>query len=399
MSIGMFVTAANHPQIKGIKLWALGYAFQALGWTLLGLRGEIPDFVSIIFANALIISSIALFHFALTSFRGEKSYRSFFAAVLTIFTAAFLYFTYVRPSFEIRSIITAGVGSSITFFCGYLLLSSSKRKPTLSERVMAILFFTFSLSGLLRISSFAFYYGGQRPEMFAPGALHNVVFGLLFISVLGLSLSFSLMINDRFMDEIMRLATLDSLTGTYNRAAMEKLINKEIDRARRYKLPMSFLLLDLDHFKFVNDTYGHQAGDLALKEVVKAITTELREHDILGRFGGEEFTALLPETDFASAGIVAERIRKTVEATLIVEGQKSFSMTTSIGLATLNPVKDDFHELFRRADLGLYKAKQTGRNQVVAVKDQNRSETYLDEMEMNLFKSNPSIDIPVKVKH
>ena len=126
-----------------------------------------------------------------------------------------------------------------------------------------------------------------------------------------------LMINDKFMGEIYRLATLDSLTEIYNRAAMEKLINTEIDRSKRYGLPMSLLLLDLDHFKKVNDNYGHQVGDFTLKKFVEIVTKVLREHDILGRFGGEEFTVLLPDTDLVNAHIVAERVRDMVEKTPI----------------------------------------------------------------------------------
>jgi diguanylate cyclase (GGDEF)-like protein len=161
---------------------------------------------------------------------------------------------------------------------------------------------------------------------------------------------------------------------------------------------MSFLLIDLDFFKKVNDNFGHQVGDSTLKKVVEITSNELRQHDIIGRFGGEEFTVLLPDTDLVSAQTVAERIRKTVQESEFFAGSSTFHITVSIGLATFNHVTDDFQELFRRADLGLYKAKQTGRNQVVAVLDENNPASDFGDSEIDIFKSNPQINIPTYLK-
>ncbi len=398
MSISMFITAANYPQIHGIRKWAAACGLQGIGWGLLALRGEAHEFFTVFAANIIIVSSSALFYFAIARFKNIDPHPVIFSVLLFIFLIGFSYFTFVDSDFRFRSIMTAATSAAITLFCTYVTLFATRQKPTKSEWVMGLGFFAITLTALIRIFSFWFHFQEQPSDLYSPNLFHGLIFGLFFISILILTFSFALMINDRFMEEIMRLATLDSLTETYNRAAMETLIVKELERAKRYSFPLSFLLLDLDHFKKVNDSFGHQVGDKTLKHVVQIITDELRLHDILGRFGGEEFTVLLPDTDLINAQTVAERIRAKTEITDFYAGDATFRITVSIGIATFNHDSDDFEELFRRADLGLYKAKQTGRNQVVAVLGDDRSLSELEVGEVDIFKSNPNISIPHSIK-
>ncbi len=371
---------------------------QGVGWGLIGMRPEIPEVFSVFAANILIGSSAAIFYLAIACFKEIRSNNFTVVGLLLFFLLTFAFFTFVQPNFAARSMLTAFSAAAITFFCSYILLFRPKQIPAKSEWVMGIGFLAISITALVRFFSFLFPINEQSVDLFSPNLFHGFIFGLFFLSILILTFSFSLMINDKFMEEIMRLATLDSLTETYNRAAMETLSVNEIERAKRYEFPMSFLLLDLDHFKKVNDNYGHQVGDQTLKKVVEITINELRQHDILGRFGGEEFTVLLPDTDLISAKIVAERIRKTVSETEFFAGTSIFRITVSIGLATFHHETDDFQELLRRADLGLYKAKQTGRNQVVAVLDDSRPIEDLDAIEIDIFESNPTIQIPTSLK-
>ncbi|MEZ5425699.1 MAG: GGDEF domain-containing protein [Pyrinomonadaceae bacterium] len=396
MCISMLITSANYPQVRGIRKWAWGCGAQTVGWALMALRDNIHDFFSIVVANTLIIISAAFFYQAISNFKGKKSQHLIFFPLITLFFLSFNYFTFIQPSFAVRSIITSSFGSGITFFCAYLLLFNRKVRPSISEWVMGIGFLSIAVTAFVRI--FDMIFNSHDSELFVSTNIHTLVFGLVFISILILTFSFSLMINDKFMAEILRLATLDALTEIYNRAALEKLINKEMDRSKRYGLPMSILLLDLDHFKKVNDNYGHQVGDFTLKTLVQSITKVLRDHDILGRFGGEEFMILLPDTDLKNSQIVAERVRRMVEKTKIRMGKTTLKVTISIGLATLRKEGDNFQDLFRRADLGLYKAKQTGRNRVVAIREDNFTSTEMREVEGDIFKSNPHLEIPVKLK-
>lgn len=157
----------------------------------------------------------------------------------------------------------------------------------------------------------------------------------------------------------------DPLTGVSNRAALQHDLERECSLATRNSTPLSILLLDIDHFKNVNDQRGHQAGDIALKKVAESIADSTRGSDMLYRYGGEEFLVLLACTPDEGAALVAERIRKNIETSIIDVDEGSFKVTASIGISTLNE-DDDTHSLIRRADEALYRAKHDGRNCVVS---------------------------------
>ena len=160
------------------------------------------------------------------------------------------------------------------------------------------------------------------------------------------------------------LATTDDLTRLYNRRYFIELANREFKRAKRYGQSLSLLLFDADHFKDVNDTHGHDAGDRVLQTLAEIGLNSIRSIDILGRFGGEEFAAILPVTDLPKALYAAERLRAAVEKTLISIGEKSLSITISVGAASLTPEINDLQSLLKKADIAMYKAKENGRNQV-----------------------------------
>ena len=175
-----------------------------------------------------------------------------------------------------------------------------------------------------------------------------------------------------------RLATLDSLTDTFNRRHFMDLLTSEINRHDRYGSDISILMLDIDFFKKVNDTYGHAAGDKALITVVKFIKNTLRETDSIGRLGGEEFAVLLPETNAQKAIILGERLREGIEDAVIeAENGEKFSITVSIGLYSEELGKHCLPEdMLGMADKALYHAKKTGRNRVVDFNTVAASQTY-----------------------
>jgi len=166
----------------------------------------------------------------------------------------------------------------------------------------------------------------------------------------------------------------DSLTGVYNRRYIDRRLLEEIARARRQKYPISFMYIDIDHFKRVNDTVGHGGGDEVLREVATRIKNELRASDALARFGGEEFVVLLIDANLDSAAFVAERIRAGVANNMIaLSPELQLSVTVSIGVACLNPGETEgepdviARNWIARADDLLYEAKEAGRNRVVSV--------------------------------
>jgi len=165
------------------------------------------------------------------------------------------------------------------------------------------------------------------------------------------------------------LAQTDSLTSIHNRRHLFELAERELAVATRYKHPLAVILFDIDHFKSVNDAFGHATGDLALIRVTQAAKNELRNADVIGRYGGEEFILLLPMTSAQQAQALAERIRKQVEAVRIASEKGEVCVTLSMGIVEVRHAveQESVEDIFRRADVAMYAAKSAGRNRVVVL--------------------------------
>lgn len=166
------------------------------------------------------------------------------------------------------------------------------------------------------------------------------------------------------------LARTDSLTGLFNRRNFFELAGREFNGSLRYQRPLALILFDIDGFKKANDTFGHAFGDNTLVKISQAAKSQVREVDILARYGGDEFIVLMPETNTEQAFLIAERIRKEVETAIIDAGGVSMSATISLGIADMLPATDRSVEaIISRADKALYTAKQAGRNHAVIYSD------------------------------
>jgi len=172
----------------------------------------------------------------------------------------------------------------------------------------------------------------------------------------------------QLIENLNHLSTTDSLTGLANRRALTDMLQYEITRSQRYDKDLSLILCDIDRFKAINDTYGHAAGDAALQAVSEALTSSLRKTDILGRYGGDEFMIILPETSLAGAKMLGEKVRIAVsEIKLNVANNKRTGLSLSLGVAGCCAPAEDIDTLVRLADSALYLSKQGGRNKVTAV--------------------------------
>lgn len=171
--------------------------------------------------------------------------------------------------------------------------------------------------------------------------------------------------NEVFMERrLADLATKDSLTEAYNRRYFTERYREETERAKRSGTDFCIAIIDIDHFKAVNDTHGHQFGDTALRVISRLCMSSLRSYDTLARYGGEEFCMLLPETNGGQAEFLLNRLRAEISDSDITDGNTSARVTVSAGIAQKRP-EDDMDTLFSRADKALYRAKETGRNRVV----------------------------------
>ena len=176
------------------------------------------------------------------------------------------------------------------------------------------------------------------------------------------AISLVLMATDRVRAEFEHLASHDSLTNALSRRNLTQICQQELARCNRHGRMMSVLLIDIDHFKSINDNFGHQAGDQVLVQFVQSVKTLLRSADVIGRIGCEEFVVLLPETPLDVALVVAERIRATV-----AQSSNPQKFTVSIGVTTNRPQNDSVDELMARSDRAMYQAKANGRDQVVRI--------------------------------
>ncbi len=169
----------------------------------------------------------------------------------------------------------------------------------------------------------------------------------------------------RLITEIERLAIQDHLTGAYNREAFFARAEAELVRANRFGHPVSLLMVDIDHFKNINDGFGHLVGDRILQQVVRRLRFMIRQVDLLARWGGDEFVILLPETNLQGAQCLAERLCEQTRVTPFQANDMTVPVTVSIGVTTLSESDRDVSAILHRADMALYAAKQSGRNRVV----------------------------------
>jgi diguanylate cyclase (GGDEF)-like protein len=226
------------------------------------------------------------------------------------------------------------------------------------------------------VGSAAFYFRGLGVMLVAdplqafifPTALQSAVFVAAAGSAIAGTFAFMLLQRERADREALHLATIDPLTGAYNRSTFHEIAEREISRARRAGQPLSMIMVDIDHFRPVNESFGIHAGDELLRKIAGLIRTALRQEDMLVRYGGEEFLVMLPEVPGPGAVVVAGRIRKAVEAAALVVEGKSVALTVSVGVsARLDEGPESLESLLARAEQALALAKQRGRNRVVAL--------------------------------
>ncbi|QWR78587.1 sensor domain-containing diguanylate cyclase [Candidatus Magnetomonas plexicatena] len=167
-----------------------------------------------------------------------------------------------------------------------------------------------------------------------------------------------------------QLSQYDILTSAFNRRYMEKQLEQEFTKSKRYGNVFTVAMLDIDFFKKVNDTHGHQAGDEVLRQVTKIVKTELRLSDVLARYGGEEFLVVLTETDIQTAAFVCDRIRQRVEDSSVEFNRNTIKVTISLGLSSFKDTLTDYLQLVNEADIALYRSKKEGRNRLTIFTDQ-----------------------------
>jgi diguanylate cyclase (GGDEF)-like protein len=208
----------------------------------------------------------------------------------------------------------------------------------------------------------------NTPQFGLEAVLVLLFFGAMFVLLVSaLSLQTALDVKRIYALEIESIT--DSMMGIGNRRYLERKLNEEFAKARRYELPLSLLMLDIDHFKEINDTFGHDAGDIVLKNLGTLISRFIRESDYAARYGGEEIVIITPLTDGPHAAFIAERLRKKIEESVMIpadteKGIAETRIAVSIGVASYASDMDSIEDLLKRVDMAMYRAKHEGRNRI-----------------------------------
>lgn len=351
------------PGSHAVTQW--GYCLLALaaGVGGLALRGVVPDLISVILANALIL---AAFLFVLRSVgQGRGPAPSGFGwSVVAVSVLLLAYFTYMQPDTRIR-IVIASVAMAILVVRPVVALIAAV--PGVSRR--ARIFTAACLAGIgcvMLLRAVLTTQWGSHADLLAPDMIQfasNLLFAVFTVLA---SLGVVWIEIEQLRADLARLAMIDPLTAILNRRAFMLEYERELSRCKREQIGLALAIFDLDHFKDVNDNYGHLVGDQVLRHVANTLRASLRGHDVLGRYGGEEFALLMPGADTAAAMAGTERARLAVGERPVEAGRLSIPITVSAGVAVYGLNGLDWETLLRSADAALYEAKRGGRNRVVA---------------------------------
>jgi diguanylate cyclase (GGDEF)-like protein len=352
------VMRRGYPQtIKGLNLWIIAMVVAFLGGMLVSAYGKLPGILTSVLGNTAVLYGVVLSYQGSRRFAGQASTHRFWIVVVLGCAAAFAWFTYAQPSYLIRvQIFTVAVACNMLAHALTLWRAEGRNYFCKVGAVVLALQIMFLM---VRMVTLALDNGTNG--VFDPSSsqiLH--LMGYAFAGLL-LSLSQVLMASESMRAAFEHVATHDHLTGALSRGALIEACEQELERCQRHDRVMTLLMMDLDNFKVINDTYGHLTGDRVLVDFVNQVKQQLRRPDCLGRFGGEEFVVLLPETAKEVALQVAERIRASVQS-----HPADAACTVSIGVATSQAGTETLDQLIARADSALYRAKAAGRNCIEA---------------------------------
>lgn len=353
-----------NPDIPGTRLMAWGHVLGSVGYFFLLMRAFGLYVPSILIGNALVAGSYYLYFCGLGVNAGRPPHRhDLFMIALCLYMVFLFHFATDHVSLPIRV-------AMITFFVACLSLASAVQIwPKLAARstihwLMALIFtvhscflLNWSVRNLLNLSD-------PRP-MLAGGSYMTPIYFQCILFIYAINMAYLVIISTGLQDRLRRQARVDHLTGLYNRMAFDDLSGQIFSRAAVAGSPVAVLMLDLDHFKAVNDTHGHAVGDEVLTHFARTLSGSLRPTDLMARFGGEEFVVLLPDTEAGKALGVAERLRILTEKLSFPCSVDRLKITVSIGVAVGEPAAGEhFESIFHHSDEAMYRAKDLGRNRV-----------------------------------
>lgn len=350
------------PLDRYVRQWGLAMIGSGAAWLLFALRDVLTPVATLAVAHALLIAATLGLVRAIRGLFGQRVNRWSDVAIIGLPVAVSSWFTWIDPSLSARIVsLTLGVG--VASVAGIVALLRYAPRPHQAGVITTLGCFAL-MATLLGARAFAELVAPVATvDFYSPAPLHALTFALGVFAPVIATVGFVMMAHDQVRRELDHLASRDPLTGMLNRRSLEQLAEHILANAAHRRQSAALLLVDADHFKRINDSMGHAAGDEALRSLSDSLLKSARRGDLIGRLGGEEFLMVLPDTDAASAAAAAERVRLEVCAHDLALGDQRVHLEVSIGVA-MSGVGDDFASVLRRADQALYAAKRAGRNRV-----------------------------------
>jgi diguanylate cyclase (GGDEF)-like protein len=356
----LFVLYQRRPKDRCFKLWAMSCACFVAGGSAAALRGMgLPPFISFFIADLLLLTApvllvLGLLQFSRFRFTKSRRQRSYWLYGLTVL---FLLCAYKQPA--LISFVAA-IAIAFTFFLATFLLKKSVFNEPIYTRTLQIIFILHSVTMISQATLICLQWDSIDIQGLPENSIYTLLSHIVLTTVTALLLPWLSFL------KLERKLTLKS-----QRDGLTKLANREhfFNQAQRYwneypQQAVVLMMIDIDHFKAVNDQFGHSCGDLAIKSVASVLSMGLRSDDLIGRIGGEEFAAILTKLDFDTAQTVGKRLCHLVEQHCRIVGQEQLDITISIGLVQVIPAQHTMSAAFKVADDFLYHSKRNGRNTV-----------------------------------
>lgn len=364
LSLLLLVIHRRDNMLKGLKYWVYAnflISFSIITFIQTGISVEVRALIGglfIVYGLAMYLISIRIFELNPLS---PQLIRNALIALVIIN----LLITFFFKNEYISIIFNTTLCVAISAVCAHYLLKRSHHKHYSEYKFTGICFIIFA--GLTFFRLYILSTNNIEPvEHLTQWGLNKITFLLCMLSLLAINFGFIAMLNERMAELLEHSAGHDWLTNTLTRGHLEKSAEAQTLKTIKLKQSQAMLLMDLDNFKSINDTYGHLFGDKVIQAFADLIKDNAREIDLIGRYGGEEFCILMPNATETEALILAERIRQKFESSPINLNDEKINCTVSIGICDSNSIKAQFSTMFSAADESLYAAKNAGRNTIVA---------------------------------
>ncbi len=352
-------------EIRGAKQWAWGDLLIGLSFALSSQVTNPPPFYVVLLASIGLGTGFGLLYNGIEAFRGKRcSYWIPVFLSIAMFGNNFV-FAFLDEEPRLRILFNFVLFAGLHIACARALFIQVEARLRTAYWIAGISFSLIAILCVARIVNLLFF-TADTVKMFGNTGVNPYVFFIASIAQMSMSFAFMLLINTSLANRLIALAATDALTGLMNRRSLDLEITRQLANEKRHGECISLMMIDVDHFKQINDQYGHLAGDEVLRRLAHLMQSVVRTNDYIARYGGEEFCILLPGTNEAQASILAERLRRLFNE-LVIEWEGDIVRgSISIGVAdTLHDAREA-HSLLSAADLALYMAKHQGRNRVIA---------------------------------